>query len=355
MLSRTAASPLRRFASSTTTAATSKIAKAEESKDRKKLNIAWEDGTSGSVPFAWLRDVANEAKPLIHVAELSMEVRPEAISVAKGGNELTIQWPPYDVANYSNKLLWDHLQTQPPGVPPANPKASVWSKGFVVPEVSNDLAAEARKLSAAWEEFGVVKIKAGHNLAEGDFIHLLGLSDLRLIGEAEKSLNKAYPMSTQHPEEDFLPRLHTLKCLRPGRGTVMVADGFHAAQQFQASHPELFEFAAGRGIAYAHSGHSATRPMFSLSGAEDRLAAVCFNNPLRNRDVLLPQRAQDLLYKSLKVFNSVAMATYVDVPMSEGDILVVDNARVLTGNASIAPMEDPKAAKPLFRLSTFGL
>ena len=328
------------------------IEQAEASADQKKLQIKWQDGSMGSLPFAWLRDVSEDHK-ILHMNELSMEVRPEKIELVQQGQELRIQWPPYDVSSYATEWLWDHshhLASQPIG-------PALWGSGFKIPEFSNDLAGEAPKLKAAWDAHGILKVKAGHNLAEGDFLHLFGHSDLVCVGSSEKELSKAYPLSTQHPERAQLPRVHAVKCLKPGQGVLMVADGAHVAHVFQSQYPELFEFAASRAITYQHSKPTlsrAARPIFSLHPKDGRLQHVCFNNPLRQRDVLLPQRAQHLLFKSMKVFNHITMSNTVDVPMSEGDILLIDNHRVISGNAPFAPIDDKPAPLPAFRLSSYG-
>jgi len=255
-----------RLASSSST--NRKINKVKTSDDKKKLQIDWADGSSSNLPFAWLRDVSTYHK-ILHMNELSMEVRPESISVDKMGNAVTIQWPPYNSSKYSTEWLWDHAHTptSEPAVPLRSSSAVLWSSGFKIPEVSNDLAREAAALRSAFDVYGVVKIKAGHNLAEGDFTHLLGLTDAACLGTKERRLDKAYPMSTQLPELPSLPLIHTIKALKPGIGTFMVADGSQLAQKFQAAHPELFEFAASRKIAYkATEGvASAGRPLFSLT------------------------------------------------------------------------------------------
>jgi gamma-butyrobetaine dioxygenase len=161
--------------------------------------------------------------------------------------------------------------------------------------------------------------------------------DVRVEPDPENLANSAREITphTDNPYRDPVPTIQLLHCLHNAAagGHTGLVDGFAAAEQLRATHPEEFAVLtriprsfgfAGRGTALA-----ASRPLIEIDSL-GRVRGVRFNNrsagPLR-----APGQDVDRYYRAYRLFVSLlrAQEARLTLRMEPGDCLIFDNTRIL--------------------------
>jgi len=145
---------------------------------------------------------------------------------------------------------------------------------------------------------------------------------------------------TDNPYRDPVPGLQLLHCLSNSGdgGETLLVDGFAAAQTLRVNAPDHFEILASTPVRFGwgDTGNSfqASKPVIELA-LDGSIACIRFNNrAFRSIDAPVDQRRawREAIVALADIIN--APASGIDLKLNPGDVLILDNSRVLHGRRS---------------------
>ncbi len=145
-------------------------------------------------------------------------------------------------------------------------------------------------------------------------------------------------LHTDNPYRDPSPTVQLLHCLRPARtgGASRVSDGFAAAARLRTDAPEAFELLTSTPVTFrfrsAEVDLCATRPMIDLD-PDGRVVSVAVN-PRSLADDL-----DTAMVAALARFTELLDAGAIEHLLAAGEVLLVDNRRVLHARTEFDPSD----------------
>jgi gamma-butyrobetaine dioxygenase len=337
------------------------------------LTLEWADGTIGEFASVWLRDNLPENRDrhsgqrLIDVTELPLEPRIRTATLAD--HDLRVDWDGEScVSNFAVDWLYEHAAARH-GRPELQLRA--WLNGAELdprrefawrsvaalqadPQVRLEWLTSLLRDGIAFLS-QVPAVEAGILAAMG----LVGrvaetnyglVFDVRAVPQPE---NLAYSdrglgLHTDNPYREPVPgfqALHTL-IAAPDGGDSLFADGFALAEHLRQCDPTAFEMLTRTAVPFryrsAQADLSAERPLIELA-CTGAVTAVHYNSrsiaPLR-----LPAGECRSFYAAYRRFAELLREPrfQVCIRLSDGDLVVFDNQRILHGRTGFASARHPR-------------
>jgi len=315
-------------------------------KESRALKVIWQDGSTNTLPFIWLRDNdPHELHPQTHertfdLSSVSLDIKPKSHHFDENG--LEISWPNKETpSKYSKEWLLEHR----PGI--RRPDAARISKKSWPSENLTALPrfdAQACHSSPAALQEALVSLKTTgivliENLADelsageefGDLIGFKRESNYGVMFEVKSKPdpnNLAYtslalPLHTDLANQEFVPGNQFLHCYRnnaTGGGSIF-ADAMAIIDDFKVEHPQHYELLC-----------KAQVPWLFIDSEFD----------IRQHRPDVPDFNTDLMYDFYAAFRelmiSIRTAKYnIEYVLNQGEMVVFDNQRILHGRASFDP------------------
>lgn len=330
--------------------------------DGSRVAVEWEDGGRGTFPSIWLRDNCScercrhpgSGQRLIDLAALPSDLAPLQLTTSLHG--LDAVWSEGHTSRYSSSWLRDHASEQA-----AQPAATLWTAALQshIPqaefeEVSSNGRALCRWLAAV-EEYGFAVLH-GVPPRTGEVIRVVDLfgyvretnyGRLFDVHAVVNPTNLAFTglslgVHTDNPYREPTPTLQLLHCLQStaSGGENTLVDGFRVANDLRERAPEQFTLLARYPIPFryqdAETDLRAEFPVITLA-PDSAISAIHFNN--RSRQPLsLPFDIVEAYYEALRTFGAILESEEykVQVKLEPGDLLIMDNERVLHGRTGYA-------------------
>jgi gamma-butyrobetaine dioxygenase len=322
--------------------------------------IAWTDECRGVFPFAWLRDNCacaacrhESGQRLLEPAAIPPDVRPLEVRFER--DRLVLTWAPEGHAStYSGE--WLRI-----GAARASDRRELWDAAIAadLPLVDGAGVGRDPRVLRRWLAFvdrlGFALL-SGVPVTEGEVARVAELFghvrvtnygrifDVRAVVDPG---NLAYTSlglgpHTDNPYREPVPSLQLLHCLSSSAegGESTLVDGFRVAEALREDHPADFARLAGRNVAFAYADASAElraeAPVIELD-PHGAVRALRFNpRSLRSESIPASERAG--WYDAyLRLAHMLVDDRFeVRLRLAPGDLLIVDNRRVLHGRAPYA-------------------
>jgi len=327
------------------------------------LDVTWDDGTSTSYLWLWLRDHSHDPETLHPVSAQRLLFTagvPTEITAARAeveGDELVVDWVgggtsrlPVDfLARYRtpepiptrvtgiDRVLWDATTVSPtPSIPYEEVMASdegtiAWLRlvatyGFALvtgtPATTEATEELVRRVAYVRES-----IFGGFWWFTADLKHAdLAYTNTELLAHTDGTYSHDGP---------GLQLLHCIEFLDAVGGESTMVDGFRIAQELAEKSPEHFEFLRTFSVPGQYIGDGAhlmsSRPVFRYDQTGE-LVQVSFNNGDRAPFLLEPQD-MTRFYDALRAFEELANDERLQWShvLAPGEAMLFDNWRVLHG------------------------
>lgn len=325
-----------------------RIRQVQTHQENRGLQVQWEDGTVGHFSYVWLRDSAPTHRPE-SLNDLNLKIKPKELKLTDQGDAVLIEWPPYLKAQYTSDWLRDHLLPSADNILD-QPGTQCWIKSskFKAPtfnfETIRDDEGGRALLMSQYHKVGIAKVKACGELSPDELLDLVpvGFCEGKQIASLDDVVRKVHELHSGFPELATIPKVVAMKVKGiNGYGSFQLVDGFAVAQQFRETHRRLFDFLADTPVQYEGIDDltTAKHPTIVLD-AEEHIKQVVFNNVQRSTRLNLSMAQSDLFFQALKAFNNLLYKNAVNLKMGNGDILLINNNRVLHGHTAFAVSEE---------------
>lgn len=338
----------------------------------KTVTVMFGDESQSAYPHVWLRENCqchecfnqDAIARLFLLEDLDLDMRPKNVRVEDGC--LRVEWEDGHIGLFSGPWLHQRAFTQEAR---AKHRAQYmlsrvrWGPGFQVPLIDYQSAMEDDRVLLDWltllERFGVVLItnapqKVG---AINDFINNIGFikpthygTDYELVTHVTPN-NLAYTgaklgLHTDLPYYEYPPGTTWLHCLRQHEGKGGdndLADGLNVADVLRERHPDLFQVLVDTPVYFQDKGFhhydfdKITRVPVVMLDERGHVRRIHMSSQARDPIMDLDTDGVLQFYKALKTFNSILMELSISVKTKPGDILVLDNTRVLHGRQAFEP------------------
>jgi trimethyllysine dioxygenase len=330
------------------------------------LRVVWSDDVPESrFPWFWLRDHGHDEAtrhPItlqrqIYTAGIPDDIRAAGARLAADGQTVFVSWPDGAESEFPLPFLWQFRDPRPASVPSPTPVV-LWHADIVaepprVPYAA--VMADDRGLERSLEAVEIY----GFCLVEGvpatpedtaALARRIGYLRATIFGEfwdftADLAMaDTAYTNLELRPHTDGTyafdaPGLQLFHCLHfaGSGGESILVDGFRIADELRACDPGAYETLSSVEVTGQYIGDGAhlmaTRPIFRHD--KGRLVQVTFNNYDRAPFRLLDAEMREF-YRALKTFEGKAADRRLQWrhPLRPGEVLLVDNWRVLHGRAA---------------------
>jgi gamma-butyrobetaine dioxygenase len=308
--------------------------------------------------FLWLRDNCPDSRnrngQKLHESNLlDRQVKP--ISIDHSDEEMFIKWSDDSSSvfpvSFLHKWRYDNATSEPGRI-------VFWDKSIKNKIVQHDYAAVHTEKDALkiWlrdvAEFGFGLLKNVPPIEEKifDVVGLFGFvretnyGKLFEVRAQDNASNLAYtpqPLSvhTDNPYRDPCPTLQLLHCLVQADqgGLTVLSDGFYAANKLRQKTPDAFALLSGQQVAFHYESDEAvlnnSDPIIGLA-SDGSLRKIRINNrsisPLQ-----MPFEQMLPFYDALFEFRSILESeeNQFRIQLQPGDLLLLDNERVLHGRA----------------------
>jgi len=330
------------------------------------FEITWQDGSSNTLPFIWLRDNdPHELHPQTHertfdLSSVSLDIQPQSFNFDKNGLQIT--WPKKNSpSNYSNEWLYDHR----PGIPrpdAAQIDKQSWFSGNLTElprfdgQACHQSPAALQEALISLKTTGIILVE---NLADdlaageqfGDLIGFKRESNYGVMFEVKSKPdpnNLAYtslalPLHTDLANQEFVPGNQFLHCYRnnaTGGGSIF-ADAMAIVNDFETAHPEHYALLCEAQVPwlFIDDEHDIRqhRPVIGLD-RHGNFKGLTFNAHLAD----VPDFSTDLMYDFYAAFRelmvSIRTARYnIEYVLKSSEMVIFDNQRILHGRASFDP------------------
>lgn len=324
--------------------------------------IAWTDECRGVFPFAWLRDNCGcpeclhegSGQRLLDPAAIPPGVHP--LEVRFEADRLLVSWAP---DGHASIYAGEWLRTA--AVAPGTDSPQLWDAAIADDLPLVDGAAvvrdpgQLRRWLAFTDRLGFALL-SGLPTADGEVARVAALFghvrvtnygrifDVRSVVDPS---NLAYTSlglgpHTDNPYRDPVPSLQLLHCLSSSAegGESTLVDGFTVAEALRADHPADFALLAGRSVTFAYADADAhlraEAPIIELD-PHGAVRSLRFN-PRSLRSHGLPAHERAAWYDAyLRLARMLVDERFqARIRLAAGDLLIVDNRRVLHGRAPYA-------------------
>ena len=337
------------------------------------LTVAWSDGTAGEFASIWLRDNLPEDRDqhsgqrLVDVLDIPPAPRIRSASLANGA--INVDWED-EPRRSSFELQWlyacatggsqrpeleTHLWLEGAALTPQRDFG-----GLTFSALQSDPRARLAWLTRLLQD-GMAFLhdvprrnhailEATANIGYVPETNYGRVFDVRAVPQPE---NLAYSdlglgLHTDNPYREPVPgfqALHTLVAA-PDGGDSLFADGFALAEHLRKTEPEAFGILSRTPVPFWYQAAGADlyaeRPLIELS-CTGSVTAVTYNNR-SIRPVRLPAAACAAYYAAYRKFAALLREPRLQVAtrLSDGDLAVFDNRRVLHGRTSFASAQHPR-------------
>ena len=240
-----------------------------------------------------------------------------------------------------------------------------WKADITVPTSEFSAISSDKRALAKWlgyiRRFGFAKL-AGGPVCEGalfDIVALFGyvretnygrLFDVRAkIDPTNLAYTRAgLQVHTDNPYRDPVPSLQLLYCLDNSAtgGENQIVDGFAAALNLKAQHPQAFELLTQFPVGFTYEGEagvklSARKPLIELT-SDREMIAVRFNHRSLAPLSSIPFDKMKDFYQAMRSFAAILddPAFQICFKLEPGESFMVDNLRVLHGRKPFIPDEE---------------
>lgn len=330
--------------------------------DARRVTALWEDGHRSEFPSLWLFDNrpehrdARNGQRLIDVADLPEN--PEIVSARNAADSVTIEWRDGAVASFP--LAWLRGRC-PCCIRSCGVNARLWTasdgellRRFSWTAVTEDPAVRAEWLRAIAERglafLSGVPAESGRVLEVAALVGWVRdtnygrFFDVRAVSRPGNLADTALALGlhTDNPYREPVPGLQILHCIRAGPvgGDSIFADGFAVVELLREENPQavmtLEQTAVRFEYADANCHLIAERPLIE-AGSGGRPLAVHYNNRSIATPCLPPDRENEF-YAAYRAFARLLREPQLILTtrLSEGDVVVFDNRRVLHGRTAFA-------------------
>ncbi|XP_042220679.1 gamma-butyrobetaine dioxygenase-like [Homarus americanus] len=348
----------------------------EKQVDVKTIKAVFGDGTTSTYPHVWLRENctckscfnSDAIARLFLIDDLCLDIRPNDAQV-KGGN-LHVEWSDGHLSTYTGKWLHERAFT-----PEARAKRRSrymlsrvrWGSGFQVPRLNFQSAMEEDQVLLDWlvqlEKFGVVLVEDAPTRVGtiNDFIDTLGFIKSTHYGQDYEIINQITPnnlaytgsklgLHTDMPYYEYPPGTTWLHCIRQheGKGGANVlSDGLNATELMKEIHPQHYATLVTTPIYFQDKGFQIydfdkiTKTTTIELDEQGKLKRL--HTSSQSRDSIMDLTPEQILafYSALKTFNNTLYEHSIEMKTKPGDILVLDNSRVMHSRTAF----DPSTAK----------
>ncbi|XP_068238020.1 gamma-butyrobetaine dioxygenase-like [Palaemon carinicauda] len=338
----------------------------------KTIEVAFGDKTRSLYPHVWLRENCqchqcfngDAIARVILVDELDLNIKPKEIQLVNGG--LRVIWPDGHNSVYAGQWLHQRSFTDEARAKQRSEfalKKVLWGSDFKVHKMDFNLAMTDDRALLEWliilEKYGIILVenspqKTGPLL---DFINRLGFARPTHYGTSYELQTEAIPnnlaytgsklgLHTDLPYVDYPPGTTWLHCIRQHEGKGGdndLSDGVHAAHLLKERNRTLYDVLTRAPIYFQDAGFETydfrkitKAPTIQLD-EEGNISRL--NISSQSRDSLMDLDAEGVLlfYKALKAFNDILYEISIRVKTKPGDMLVLDNFRVLHGRTPFDP------------------
>jgi len=315
-------------------------------------------GTTSRFHYLWLRDNCPESRSpngqkLHETNLLDANVRPSMVE--HSDDALTIEWSDgfhsvYPV-NFLASWEYDHARAD-------TERMVLWNRNIedrVVRHDYEDVCSDPASLKSWLQDvavfgFGLLRNVPIVERKIFDVVDLFGfvrdtnygkLFEVRTVENASNLAYTPLPLSvhTDNPYRDPCPSLQLLHCLvQSGQGGfTALSDGFHAAERLRQELPDAFSLLSTHEVLFHYESEDAVldnRDKIINLNSDGSIRKIRINNrsiaPLRLPFDVVPQ-----FYAALASFRSILEGEEAQFRflMQPGDLLLLDNERVLHGRA----------------------
>jgi gamma-butyrobetaine dioxygenase len=325
------------------------------------LALHWVDGRVDRLPAVWLRDNAQDAQTrhpgngqrLLTIHDIPADLRVTRATL-NGAGTLDLTFTP---GGYRTRFTTEWLATTLRG-PPA-PAPVLWDAAYrpyraAWPLVADDDAA-LRDWLAAVASHGVAVLSdvpcadraVERVVARFGYIRETNYGRVFDVRSEVSPSNLAYTrlglqVHTDNPYRDPVPGLQLLHCLANSAagGESIVVDGFAAAERLKVHDWAAFGLLARTAVPFRYAGPDvelvARAPIIGLD-VEGSPTEIRFNNRSLGTPVL-PAARLEAWYRAYRSFAELLDSPELQVvlKLSPGELLIVDNHRVLHGRTGFA-------------------
>jgi len=305
--------------------------------DDVSLEVEWSDGVVSRYPWLWLRDHA-DGVDRVFAAGIPDAVR--GLGCQLTDDHVGITWDILEPAtNVQVALLRAHRAPRVARVAPDVP-VTLWSgRSLSLPVLAHDVVAHTdagvREWVRAVAQFGVCRITGvpATGTAGDAVLRRLGVEPTGGIHAPGDQVGQR--SHTDGTSRSCAPGLYAQQVLDPADdgGECLLVDGFAIARRMEAEFADEFEVLCEAMVPGVRGSAMAVRPVFRHDHT-GRLVQVTYNESERGV-VLLGERDTLDLYAALRRFDEMANDPDLQfrISLAPGEILTVDNWRVLHGRA----------------------
>ena len=330
------------------------------------LTAFWADGGRSTWPSIWLRDQCQCAKcrhasgqRLFEIGDLP--AKPEIAQASLSDGMVKLEWRDGHHSEFAASWLADHDLSDEARAARAK-QPVLWGKEIERklpegdwPTIARDPAAELRWLEAYHAHgFGLLRnvpVQPGQVAIVGDHLGFVRttnygkLFDVISVPDPNNLANTSLGLGvhSDNPYRDPTPGVQLLHCLEseaPGGDTLLV-DGFAAAEQLRAEHPEYFDLLVRLPASFHFSDKSADlrakTPLISVD-EDGRITAVHFNNR-SFAGIDAPADLVESWYAAYRAFAAILKRPEREAifRLGPGDLVVMQNERALHGRTAFDP------------------
>ena len=331
------------------------------------LDIRWADGTTGSLPYIWLRDTdpsgfhPQTGERTFDLTAVPLDIAPAHAEIA--GNDLLLTWQDADAPS---RFDLDWIKANRPGIArhdpadiPLHPWRAELGAGGVPRHDAAAIAGTDRGLAdwlADTKRFGLSIVTGLADTTEA------GVAIARRVGHLRETNfgltfevmskpdpnNLAYtadalPLHTDLTNQDLPPGYQFLHCLAneaQGGGSTF-CDGLAVARDLRDRDPEAFRILSTVTVPFRfHDRDTDIRSRKAVITLDDagEISEVCFNAHLA--DILdLDPAVMGGFYRAYQLFMRMTRdpAYGIALRLSAGEMVVFDNRRVMHGREAFDP------------------
>jgi gamma-butyrobetaine hydroxylase len=326
------------------------------------LTLVWPDGSRGAYPFTWLRDSCacpscrhpGSGQRLLEPAAIPPDIHPAEMRF--DGGELLVTWAPDGHTSvYAGEWLRGVCDAPVAGDP------RMWDSSIARDLPLADHAAvtsdprQLRRWLALVDALGF-GVLAGVPPMDGEVARVAGLFahvrttnygrvfDVRAQIEPPNLAHTPLGLGahTDNPYRDPVPTLQLLHCLSSSAegGESTLVDGFRVAELLRAEHPADFALLAGHSVSFSYRDAttelSARAPIIELD-PHGVVRALRFNARSLQAPLMAPHALTAWYDAYLRLARCFADERFqLQLRLEPGDLLIVDNRRILHGRAPYA-------------------
>ena len=335
----------------------------------RSIRVTWDDGAAGTFHHLWLRDNCgcercrhpDTLERILDPLQVPADLDAASAALADDGG-LRVEWRPEGhVSVYEAGWLRSHRQADGDG-PPHRPAPATWSAALSAAMPGADYDAVVGSESALLDWLRTVR-DAGVAVLRGTPREPLGVLALaRLIGPVRATnfgehfdvVSMPDPNSnaytalgllchTDLPNWERPPGLQLLHCLENDAdgGDSLLVDGFHAAEKLRRRDPAAFRLLSRHPVDFRFQDRESDIRFRAPAIALDESGAVRevrFNFAVMDA-ISAPAHRMGALCRALRAFAAEIRDPALECRhrLCPGELLVIDNGRVLHGRTAFDP------------------